>query len=690
MLTLPAVTLVTSIVGLALWFGGVAGLVYLIAYLLTLVPGLPIGWRLCGRRHPAGWVTGALIGYALSAIALWIPIYLGVPGRLSFALALAVLTAATWFLLRGDRDPLLALPAWTPRNTATWLLMLHLVPALLALPFGRVGESDRSGTRFYRAYFTADFVWHAALTQELARYDQPPVNPYLAPEAVHYYWTYFVVPAAIAGPEDARFIDVEDALRINATGTAVLLFSMIFFAAWSACGRAGPAAVASALALLAPSLEGTYEIVRLLRDGASLDVLRETNIDAVTAWPPFGGLRIDGLVRSMWWTPQHSTSMALGLIAVLIATRLPLLTGGLMPALTGGLMPALKGRPTALALVAGLALGLSVTMNPFLGAAFCTVYALAALGHAAAAPRPLAALAAQAPALLPVVLGLAFGAVNRMAEGAGGAVSIGWLYLARRSPVSTFVLSFGGLLLLVLVGLLPGRRTSLREAIPGISGLVVGIGLMYFVSITDRAWVGFRAGNVLLTTMPILAARGLSTILDRTSTVVAGAIVLVLLLAGAPTTIIDTYNAQDISNRRMGPGFLWTIPITPAQQSGFAWIRQTTPDDAVVQADPIPRGRQNWSVIPSFAGRRMAAGMPISLLEVPAYRERSDRVHALLTTLPAAEAHAAARALGIDYLWLDQDDAPTAADTIARFVTRPDLFGTVFRRGDVVIFRVAR
>ena len=668
-----AITLGTGITALALWFGGAAGLAYLILYVLTLLPGVPIGWRLFGRRNPAGWVAGALIGYALSAIAVWVPMFFGVANRVTFVIVWLALTVVIWLIARGDGDPLVPLPEWTTRDTAAWLLVLHLVPALLALPLGRVGESDRSGTKYYRAYFTADFVWHAALTQELARYEQPPINPYLAPEPVHYYWTYFLIPAAIAGPEDARFIDVEDALRINATGTAVLLFSMIFLTAWSACGRAGPAALASALALLAPSLEGTYEIVRLLRAGAPLDLLRETNIDAVTAWPPFGGLRIDGLVRSMWWTPQHSTSIALGLIGVLIATRGPRLA-----------------RPATVALLAGLGLGLSVTMNPFLGAAFCAVYGLATVAQAATGPRPLAALIAQAPVVIPVLAGLAFGIVNRMSEGAGGAVSIGWLHLARRSPLTTFVLSFGGLLLPVILGLLPARGRSYRSVLPGVAGLVVGLGLMYFVSITDRAWVGFRAGNVLLATMPMLAAWGLVRLRDRTSAAVVIGLFAVLLVAGAPTTLIDAYNAQDISNRKMGPGFLWTIPITPAQQSGFDWIRQATPVDAVVQADPVPRGRQNWSVIPSFAGRRMAAGMPISLLDTPAYRERADRVHALLTTLAVAEAHAAAVALGIDYLWLDQDDAPASAETIARFAARPDLFAAAFRRGEVVVFRVSR
>jgi hypothetical protein len=138
----------------------------------------------------------------------------------------------------------------------------------------------------------------------------------------------------------------------------------------------------------------------------------------------------------------------------------------------------------------------------------------------------------------------------------------------------------------------------------------------------------------------------------------------------------------------MGPGFLWTIPITPAQQAGFDWVRQATPLDAIVQADPIVRGRQNWSVIPSFAGRRMAAGLPISLLDAPEYHRRSDLVHAIVTTLPPEEAHARARELGIDYLWLDRDDGDAATAAPARLTARPDLFAPIFRRGEVTVLRV--
>ena len=55
-----------------------------------------------------------------------------------------------------------------------------------------------------------------------------------------------------------------------------------------------------------------------------------------------------------------------------------------------------------------------------------------------------------------------------------------------------------------------------------------------------------------------------------------------------------------------------------------------TPPAAIVQMDPTARGRTTWSLIPSFAQRRMAAGLPISLLGGTApdteYADRSIRV----------------------------------------------------------------
>ena len=664
---LPA-TLGAVVGALTLWYGGAAGLLYLALVAATMCAALPLGWRLFGRDHPAGWIAGATISYSLVAIAFWVPIAAGLPRPLTFALAGLVVTGVAWWGVGSRPAAAIALPVWTSRDTAAWLLLLHLILAFLALPFGRVGERDPAGTKYYRAYFTADFLWHTALTQEIARFDSPPINPYLAPSPIHYYWAYYVPPAVLAGPESAPLLPMQSALKINALAIALCLSSLIFFAAQSACGSATAAVMATILSVVAASLEGTYALIDLLRRGQPLSEVRQLNIDAITAWPPFNGLRIDSLLRSMWYTPQHSTSMALGLVGVLAAVRL------------GG------ARPIGFALT-GVALGLSVAMNPFLGAAFCMVYGIA-VALTAASDRTWRPLLLQTLVVVPVVLGLGWTMLTRMAEGGGAAVMFGYGDLARNAPVAMFVLSLGGVALPAGLGLLPWRSVAWRPAVPGVAGLIVGLFLLYFVRITELAWVSFRAGNVLLVTLPILAARAFVAIDRSGRRQLAVALFAALVLLGAPTTVIDTFNAQDIENRQPGPGFLWTIPITLAQQQGFEYLRRTTPPTAIVQMDPIVRGRQNWTIIPSFAGRRMAAGLPISLLAQPEYERRSQLVHRLFTELPPADAHAEARRLGIGWLWLDQDDGAAAGRALEQFSTRPDLFTIVFRIGPVTIVEV--
>jgi len=638
-------------------------------YLLTLLPGLPVGWWVFGRQSPLGWVAGALAGYALSALAFWVPAWLGWPHPPAFLAAWLCLAAATWRLVPRGTTPLVTLPAWARRDTRRWLLLLCLVLIIVWIPFRRAGETDATGARNYHAYFTADFVWHMAMTQELGRFSLPPTNPYLAPETIHYYWAYFLVPAVLSGPESSRVVPIDTALKVTATGTALLIFSVVFLGAWAVTGRTGAALAASLVALFAPSWEGMFTLVDFWKGGLSASAIfeqvRGMNIDAITNWR-FHGLRIDGLVRSMWWTPQHASAFTLGLLALITVAR-------------AGPSPTRRAYAGV-----GLFLALSVTMSPFLGGAFCLIHALVVLSLVATRRTSARALIDQALTVGPVLLAVGWTMLNGMDDGAGTAVSIGWKGLGRHAPVTTMVLSLGGLLLPAALCVWPPALRRLGAAWVAIPGVLVGLTLGWFVSLPDEGWVGFRAGNVLQVTLPMLAAAGLAMLWDA-SRRTAVALTAILLVVGAPTTLIDTFNAQDIENRAMGPGFYWTIRISREQQAGFRWIRRATLPDAVVQADPIVRGRNNWSLIPSFAGRRMAAGQPISLLPTPEYQERGTAVHALLTEMALPEAHRQALALGINFLWVDSDDSPAVGD---RLRARPDLFGLVFHRGPVMVFDV--
>jgi len=664
-----ATALALSIAALVFWFGGPAGVLYTGLYVLSLAPGLPLGWWLFGRRHVAGWAAGAMVGYAMTSLALWVPIRLGAASAAAFVAAWVTASAAAWFVnVRRPAAPLVSLPPFTRRDAAALLFVLLLVAGFLSRPFGRVGAQDPAANRYYRAYFTADFVWHAALTQEVARFEWPPRNPYFAREPVHYYWTYYIVPAVLSSESTGGWIDAEAALKVNAVGQALLMFTLLFLCAWSACGaRGGAAAAASIVALMAPSYEGLYKVVQLASRGVPMDALRDLNIDAISAWD-FRGLRIDGLVRSMWYTPQHTTSFALGLVAVLVASRMTAATR----------WPAF--------LVTGIALGASVAMNPLLGAAFCAIYGAAVVIDALTRRLPWTGVLPHAWSVVPVVLALAWCLANQMGAGAGTHLAIGWLY-DTRAPLLTLFLSLGGLLVPAFVGLARSRTLPFRSVLPALPAVVIGLGLLYFVSLTDRSWVGFRAGNILQVTLPMLVARGFALMFDAGGKALLAPVVAVLLLAGSPTTLIDAYNAQDIENLRQGPGFKWTLVLSPAQQAAYEWIRRSTPSTAVVQADPVTRDRKNWSAVPTFAGRRMAAGLPISLLPEPQQHGQAERVHALVTRLPLEAAHAEARSLGIEYLYLDGDDEG-GRPTRERFRARPDLFTPMFEQGDVTIYAV--
>jgi len=658
-----------ALAALAFWLGGVAGVAYLALLALTMAPGLPIGWRLFGT-HPAGWVSGALIGYILSTLAFWVAIRAGlpVPLPLTFGLAWALLAGATFGLVRRGRPPLVDLPAWTPRSAAAWAGIALVTATIFMVAVRNVGARDATGAEQYRAYFTADFFWHLTVANEVAHFDMPPRNPFLASEQIYYYWTYWIVPAVLRGPDAAPIVSMAVALKVNALAIGLLLASMMFLLAWRVSGRPWVAATATAVAVLAPSLEGLYTLVQYTRAGTPLDALRDVNIDAVTAWE-FHGLRIDNVPRLLWYTPHHAASIALGLVALLASI-------GQAPATAAG------------TLLTGLALAGSVAINPFLGAMFCLIYGVAAVVDLVRRRIPWSALLLQGLAVAPVVAALAFCLMNGMNDPTGSPVTFGLSPDGRHAPVVTFLLSFGGLLPLVILGMWPWRGFDGRLAIPAIAALVLGIGLMYGLTLDDRSWIGFRAGNLILVTAPMLAARGLAGLAAAGRPALGTAIVVVCLLAGLPTTAIDAYNAQDVANRRQGPGFLWTITMTPAQQSGFDWLRQSTAPGAIVQVDPVVRGRQNWCVIPAFAGRRMSGGLPISLLDNPEYKSRSNEVRRLLLEMPPEEAHAAARRLAINYLWLDQDDGPSGRDAVLRLTGRPDLFSVVFRRAEVAILQV--
>jgi hypothetical protein len=650
--------------------GGLAGWAYLCLLALWLAPGLPIGAWLFGSRHAAAWVTGAALGYPLTAFLLWVPIGLGLPNPLAFALSWLAGTIGVWFALWPRRRARVELPAWSSRDTVALGLVLLIVPALVGRPFSRIGEEDDRGSRYYRAYFTADFLWHMALTAELEKFSQPPRDPYAATEPLHYYWLHFVPPAVAAAGLHAPVPDRVGRLTINALGTGLVFIASVFLFVWVTCGgRAGPAGLATALAVVASSAEGTYLIVDHLRSGSPLEGLRHLNVDAITSWF-FNAITIDGLQRSLMYNPHHAMACAAGLVALAIAAR------------AGSSMSA------GVALAAGVALGLALMTSPFPGGVLTLVFAVS-VGLDLLRPRPawtwrVARLALSGAVVLAA---LSWCVANLAFEGAGDDLQFGLYARARATTFAALALAAGPVLAPALVGVIAGWRPTVALR-PAIVGVGLSLVLMHFVHLRSAdIWIGWRAGQILLITAPALGAVGLAALARHSRTVMI-AFVLLVAAAGVPTTVLDIINAQDVGNRAMGPGFAWSVEVTADEQQAMEWMRRHTPKTAVVQMEPTERGRNTWTLIPSFGERRMAAGLPISLLIRPAYQASSERVHQLYATPDAGEAVEIARGLGINYLYMDRVERTRFPDAELKFDRHPELFMRVFANDEVRIYFV--
>jgi hypothetical protein len=656
--------------------GGGAGPLYTLIYLLATLPGQPIGFALFGARHPAGWIAGMLLGYALSAFSLWVPIALGVPSALALITAWAVVNVMTWTAIPWRRPALIELPSWEDRASLGLAIVLTLTLALITPPFARVGETDAIGHHSYRAYFTADFVWHTALTAELSKFSMPPRNPYLASQPLHYYWTYFLLPATVSARGPSRLNDVQLDLKVNALLTGVLLMSAVFMAAWAAVGRAWSVTIAVCLTLLAASAEGTYELYRFWSRGQALIGLRDVNIDAITAWH-FQGLRLDGLPRCLWYVPQHSMAYALGLVA-----------------LSGAAAIGSAGSTLTIALC-GLALAGSTMMNPFVGGLFAAAWGIAVTIDALRTPRALSRVAVHALAAIPVAGAVLWCVGAQMVEGAGDTLAFGFWGPAAYSPLLVLLLSLGPVLVPAAAGVVTRRDGRLRTVVPAVVLIVVSLLVMYLVRLrVDVAWVPFRAGQMLLVAIPALVARAVATLADSRRALAAVAIAI-LFVIGTPTTIIDAFNAQDIEDHDIGPGFHWTLVLDANEERALNWIRTATPKTALVQMEPSVRDRElsaghwgeRWSLIPTFAERRMAAGLPISLMRVPEYAEKSALVKAIYETSDPHHAWTIAHRLRIAYLYVDALDRAAYAG-VAKFETSPEYFTTAFSSGDVRVFAV--
>jgi hypothetical protein len=523
-----------------------------------------------------------------------------------------------------------------------------LLPLLLvALPFLRVGAVVADGVAF-RAYFSADLMTHLSVVAELQKGVYPPTNPFYAGEPLHYYWLFFGHPAAFgaSGTNQGALLTL-----YLASG---MLFTGLLFGAGRELGLApSRALLATAVTLLAASYEGLLTIARSLLGAGSF---RDTNVDAFGRWV-LGLVSLDGLHRSVLYTPQHLFSYSLLVVLLVLVLRgEPRDRRGAI--VLGGILGGMAGTSIVTAILAG---PWTVGVLFFRSQSFRRFLELS--------------LWTAVPALL--LLG-GYVALGFFGD-AGGALSL-------RSPrwpelFSVLLLDCGALSLLCLYRVRTGLRRFDRE-IAALAGLALVAVLFLDLKGYEGVWMAWRAGSVLLVALGFLAAPAFGSVLRaRHALTIVPAVV---------TAALDLVNAQDVSNRNLSAGeFRWTTVVSRDEWEALQWMRTETPEDSLVQWDVRVRELGEWALLPAIAERRMGVGNPIFLLDLRKYRVRERReVRPIFTSSDPLEAYRLATGLGIDYLFLGSRELQTRGERLRKLFESEALFRTVFSNPGVTILAV--
>jgi hypothetical protein len=611
---------------------------YAVSLAVFVAPGIPLARRWLGG--PFAIFAGAALGYLASSLAAGVLVRfqrLG-PGEMTAAsLALYVLFRALSTLVPERRKGGEA----SQGSSRGWLAATLLLPLLLvAVPFLKVGARVPDGVAF-RAYFSADLMTHLSVVAELQKGAYPPANPFYGGDPLHYYWLFFGQPAAFGTS------GTNQAALLSLYVVSGMLFSGLLFGAVREIGLAPARAfLATAVALAAVSYEGLL----------TLSSFRETNVDAFGRWA-LGLVSLDGLHRSILYTPQHLFSYSLLVILLALVYRgEPSSRSGAL--LLGVLLGGMAGASIVTAMLAGpwLLLVLFFRVKPL--RRFLDL-----------------SLAMAAPALL---LLLGYVALGFFGD-AGGSLSL-------RSPrwpelFSVLLLDCGALFVLCLYRSLSGFGRFDRE-IGALAVLALLAVLFLDLKGYEGVWMAWRAGSVLLVAMGFLAAPALGGALRP-----GHALIIAPALA---TAVLDLVNAQDVENRELSPGeFRWTTVVSGDEWEALQWLRAETPETSRVQWDVRARDLGEWAFLPAIAERRMAVGNPIFLLDLRKYRVRERReVRPIFTSGDPFEAHRLATGLGIDYLFLGSREVQTRGERLRGLFESPALFRTVFSNRGVTILAV--
>ena len=640
----------------------------LLSQFLFILPGVLI---VRAAAPTAGWLApatiGPFVGQALGSLVLtllWITgahgvwLLLAAPAMVSLFAIPARALAGRW-----------TLPATAVEDALALVVLLVIVPIVVGLPFAHLGEITANG-QDYRMYFTSDYAWRRAVVSELAKGDVLPINPYFAGDAMHYYWMPHVF-SAVQYRFAAAWATLDELLTIQSIWVDAMFVAFLYGMTRAFRVRPWAAAAGVTFAVLASSFEGLYAWWDFARHGAPLAAVKNLNIDAVSRWY-FQGIPIDGLQRVLFYQPHHALGYVIGLIGLMVI--------------------ALRSRAqdAAAFAIAGICLGLSVAISSFAGlmvTAGAALYETVSLLRAFTMRRALVhAVSAGVP------LGLAVGLVFALkyVDNNGSVVEIAVYRLAFHDFWWVTVLSCGPVLIVGAIAIAVNWRHPHGVGIFG--ALIAAATFFYFfVNVRDHqdVYVGWRVGHFLFMSAAVLIGV-LFNDLPLLSVNVRRAVIAVaavMFAGGVPTAAIDIYNTQDTTNHSEMPAGRATLRLQPDDLQIFDWIKHNTDPKAVFQVDPVARNPEHWAYLPAFAERRMAAGIPISMIPLAKYERASADIRLLYDEQPLLAYERAIRAR-VNFIIVGPQERNGHPGVEDRLAALPDRLPLVFKNGTISIYEV--
>jgi hypothetical protein len=224
-----------------------AGVVFLRR--LTLVPDSSVSLL----------IFGSIFGLACGRLCLILTgLYFG-PSLIAASAALGIVLAAA--LLGAMLGSPVRFP-WNDEDQSELNCVLVLNAAILlamALPYWAFGHLTSRGYAFI-PHFNWDLFNHITHTAELAR-SLPPQNSYFAGRTLHYYWFFYLWPAALV---DLAGTTARDSLILTLPSVAFLFVGALNCLVRRYTPGLAPRLLAIGLALFAFSYIGVFYFVRLL------------------------------------------------------------------------------------------------------------------------------------------------------------------------------------------------------------------------------------------------------------------------------------------------------------------------------------------------------------------------------------------------------------------------------------------